>query len=791
MLRLEEILSGLNPPQREAVTHVEGPLLIVAGPGSGKTRVVTRRLAHLVLSGVAPRNILAITFTNKAADELRRRVMELGVPRGAWVHTFHALGARLLGEFGPLVGVQPGFSIYDEADQLKLVKDALEQCSLSEASWPPNVALARISAAKNRLLDAAGFAAQANDAPNRTYARVFKEYEKLLQRANALDFDDLLLRPAQLLRDHPDVAAALNDRFRHVMVDEYQDTNHVQYVLARQLSQQHGNLCVTGDPDQSIYGWRGADIRNILDFEADFRAARVIRLEQNYRSSAAILEAADALIHHNRARKRKTLWTENPRGEPVNIWRFDTGFSEADRIAAAIVREAAQGRRWSDFAIMYRVNALSRTLEDALRNRGVPYRIARGVAFYGRKEVKDAVAYLRLLVNPADDAALLRVINTPTRGIGKTTIERLARLAPVLRLSLLDACRRASEFEELRPLAAKLAPFVRVMDDLARETSVPLATLVDRVIDQSGLAEALRKERDQDAQDEDRAANVAELVSAAARFAEEHPGAGLVEFLQRTSLIGDQDTIDPEAGAVQLLTLHAAKGLEFPWVFLVGVERGLLPHERALSDGKDGVEEERRLCFVGMTRAMQHLVISHARQRLFRGATQVQSPSQFLREIDAAAVVTSDYDGAGESAAERDSSDHRIQRSEADRRIQHSEKARGHGSGWRVETDPEHAETPSRLVARRSRPADQGGPSSAKRASEPNPTTPYADWKPGTLLEHPRFGVGALIRLEPVGNETRAVVKFAGTGEKSLIIERTSLTRLAAPRKPRAPRRDR
>ncbi|QOJ14336.1 MAG: UvrD-helicase domain-containing protein [Planctomycetia bacterium] len=779
MLRLEEILSGLNPPQREAVTHVEGPLLIVAGPGSGKTRVVTRRLAHLVHSGVAPRNILAITFTNKAADELRRRVGELGVPRGAWVHTFHALGARLLGEFGPLVHVQPGFSIYDEADQLKLVKDALAECGLNEASWPPNVMLSKISAAKNRLLDAAGFAAQAHDGPARTQARVYAAYEKLLRRANALDFDDLLLRPAQLLRDHRSVADQLNDRFRFVLVDEYQDTNHVQYVLARQLSQQHGNLCVTGDPDQSIYGWRGADLRNILDFEADFPTARVIRLEQNYRSTGAILAAADTLIQRNRARKHKTLWTENARGEPVNVWRFDTGFTEAERIAATIMREAAQGRRWSDFAIIYRVNALSRTLEEALRNRGAPYRIARGVAFYGRKEIKDAVAYLRLLVNPADDAALLRIINTPTRGIGKTTVDRLTRLAPVLRLSLLEACRRASEFEELRPLASKLAPFVRVMDDLARETAIPLAALVDRVIEHSGLARSLKEESDEDAADEDRAANVAELVSAAARFAEENPEAGLVDFLQRTSLIGDQDTIDPDAGAVQLLTLHAAKGLEFPWVFLIGVEHGLLPHQRSVSEGGDAVEEERRLCFVGMTRAMQHLVLSHARMRLFRGVTQVQSPSDFLREIGSAAVVASEYAGSGDAGADEDSSDRRIQR---------DAEAGGQSGGWRVVADAEHADAPSRLVARRSRPIGQIKASATDRERASDEGRSCTDWKPGTLLEHPRFGVGALVRLEAVGNETRAIVKFAGSGEKSLIVERTTLTPLAVPRKPRAPR---
>jgi DNA helicase II / ATP-dependent DNA helicase PcrA len=756
------ILADLNEPQRQAVTHRDGPLLVVAGPGSGKTRVITRRAAYLVHTGVPARNILAITFTNKAADEMKRRIEALGVSRGMWVYTFHALGARLLREFGSVANVQPGFSIYDEADRLKLVKEALQIEQISEAVLNPADAVARISDAKGKLQTPADYRERADWFGAQALAHAYEAYQQLLEQRNAVDFDDLLMRVAIVLRDQPEITERLNVRFRYVLIDEYQDTNRAQYMIAHSLSRHHRNICATGDPDQSIYAWRGADIRNILEFERDYPDAVVVRLEQNYRSTQHICQIASQLIANNRRRKHKDLWTNNGTGEAVRVWQFTDGVEEAERIAQTIAELHADGRAWSDFAIFYRVNAVSRGFEESLRARAIPYKIARGVEFYNRKEIRDVLAYLRVLVNPTDDLALLRIINMPPRGIGKTTIDRLRTYANETGRPLLEMLRHAEEVPALQKAAKRLHEFVGVLDKLKSVLDTPVSEAVSAVLTLSGLEKALRAEQEDGG--EDRLANVQELVSAALRYEQEVEDATLAEFLNRVSLVSDQDAVDEQAGCVLLMTLHAAKGLEFPVVFLAGLEQGLLPHERSLGMHGD-VEEERRLCFVGITRARERLIISRACERLIRGQLMPRPASQFLREIDDGSLEWENF----QATTNRWQTPGRIEGlvplvedlppEEAARLVP---KRR-----LRAESDELEGETPSRLPQRRERP-------------QPAPTAggPFADWQPGTFVKHARYGVGQVLWIRPAPGQTRAGLKFVGYGEKTLILELAPVRKL-------------
>ncbi len=752
------ILADLNDPQRRAVTHRDGPLLVLAGPGSGKTRVITRRAAHLVQAGVPPRNILAITFTNKAAAEMKKRITALGVAGGMWVYTFHALGVRLLREFGPLGRVRPGFTIYDEADQKRVIKDALAICKVSPEMVRPEVVRARISDAKSRLqgpgdlIDGGGFFDE------RMIGRVYEAYEQLLEQRNAVDFDDLLMRVAIVLRDHSDVTERLNVRFRYVLIDEYQDTNHAQYLIANHLSRHHHNICATGDPDQSIYGWRGADLGNILDFERDYPDAVVVRLEQNYRSTGNILKTASKLIRCNRRRKHKELWTEQREGEPVGVWEFGDGYDEAEQIAATIVESHQHGRSYSDFAVMYRVNAISRGLEESLRHRGIPYKIARGLEFYNRKEIRDALAYLRVLVNPTDQVALVRIVNTPARGIGKTTLTRLVNAAEEAGQPLLELMRNAAGVSTLKPAAAaRVRKFVDLLDQLRNFAQGSVADAVSNVLALSGLEADLRKERDEVG--EDRLANVQELVTAATRYEEEIEEPSLEDFLQRVALTSDQDAVDESAGVVLLMTLHAAKGLEFPVVFVVGLEEGMLPHERSLQEGD--IEEERRLCFVGITRARERLYLSHARQRLLRGALLPRCASQFLSELPDEAIVWESFAGAVNGTSEtRDGfvpMDDQLPPEETMRR------PRRVRAGRRREVDDEPVFSPNDPTGRALREAS---------------SSPYADWQPGTLVNHDKFGVGTLEWIRPGGGQTQASICFVRHGRRTFILEFTPVRRL-------------
>ncbi len=787
------ILADLNGPQQEAVTHIDGPLLVLAGPGSGKTRVITRRAAYLVHSGVAPHNVVAITFTNKAAGEMRDRIEALGVRRGMWVYTFHALGVRLLREFGTLARVEPGFSIYDETDSLRLVKEAMEATGISDTALRPEFVRTKLSDAKNRLLTPAACSEQADWYQDRNVAHVYEVYEKLLQQRNAVDFDDLLMRVAVVLRDHPDITERLNVRFRYVLIDEYQDTNHAQYLIAALLSRHHRNICATGDPDQSIYGWRGADLRNILDFERDYPDARVVRLEQNYRSTGSILRLASQLIEKNHHRKHKDLWSELGPGAPVQAWAFASGSDEANHIAQRIVQLHANGRPWSDFAIFYRVNALSRGLEESLRHHGIPYRIARGVEFYNRKEIRDTLAYLRLIVNPADDNACLRIINTPTRGIGKTTVERLRLHAAESGAPLLAAARDAHTVGSLRKAAKRLAAFADLIDRLGAAHKMGVADAVSYVLSESGLEEDLKTNRDEHG--EDRLANVEELVTAATRYESDVEEPSLADFLTRVALTSDQDAVDEGAGVVLLLTLHAAKGLEFPVVFLVGMEQGLLPHERVLREGDD-VEEERRLCFVGITRAKALLHLSHARERIIRGQPQPRPKSQFLVELADGGLEHHDLRPKWVTRSSVSNQPDGFVPMVDD--LPPEEAARlvpRRGLRQRAEQDdlsfpPPTEDAPERPPCDAPGPQfvpdeDAAPPRPMRHRRRETPATPeppvspaYADWKPGMLVEHDKYGPGQIVWIRPGPGQTRAAIKFAGLGEKTMVLEFSPIRRL-------------
>ena len=728
----DPLLADLTDAQRQAVTHRRGALLVLAGPGSGKTTVVTRRVAALIAQGVPGYQILALTFTNKAATEMRERIralVGLAGRGGPTVATFHSFCARQLRLSAEAAGLPRRYSIYDQADQRDALKQAIAEVGLSAQNWAPASVAAAISRAKNRLLDATAYAAGASDFYGRCVARIYRAYEKILAANDALDFDDLLLRAAALLRQSAPVRTALQERYQYLLVDEYQDTNHAQFVIAHTLAAAHGNICVVGDPDQSIYGWRGADLTNILEFEEHYPEAAIVPLGQNFRSTGHIVETAAGLIRNNRRRKHKHLHTELGEGERPTVVGCRDEHHEASLVADYLrLAFDETGVPWKEMAVLYRINALSRVLEEALRDARIPYVIARGTAFYERKEVKDALAYLRLVANPRDEVSLRRIVNTPARGIGKTTLQKIEIFAIDKQLRLFDALGRADEVRDLGPRAVKsISGFVRLIETVRAEGARPLdagnsaglAGFVERIVRESGLEVMYQGAG---AEDEDqRLENLNELISAAAQFA---PPAsedgwqptlldGLTAFLESVALVSDADMIDPERGTVTLMTLHSAKGLEFSVVSMVGLEENLLPHARA-AESEAELEEERRLCFVGITRAKRRLLLSRAAVRTHRGRRERTIESQFLRELPSESVLRSDQ--ADEADAEE---------------------------AW----------------------ADQA----ASRATS---------FPVGCIVRHPMFGLGRVEAVTPRPQGASARVAFPTAGTKTLILDYAPLERV-------------
>lgn len=623
---------NLTESQQKAVWHKDGPLLVIAGPGSGKTRVITNRLAALVSQGVTPWSICAITFTNKAADEMRNRVFAMNVPTGAHISTFHSLCVRILRQFPQAADISADFSIYDETDQKNCVREAVKAAELDTKNFPSVRILETISRLKNNLQDVTDFEAAGGDYFSQCFAKIYHNYQKILKQNNALDFDDLLVKTAFLLRNFPDIRRQLNERFRYLMIDEYQDTNHAQYQIARGLSLKHGNICVTGDPDQSIYGWRGADIGNILAFENDWPNATVVRLEENFRSTPEVLEIADRLIIANKSRKLKKLLPVKSAGGEIVVRCLGDEQAEAAFAAGFIKQLLNSGEDVNQMAVFYRVNSMSRAIEEAFIENRIPYQVVRGVEFYNRKEIRDILAYLRIIVNSADAQALLRIINTPARGIGDTTIGRLSTYAASKGISLYQAVKDCQALDSIPAgTKAKLKNFSDMIEDFRKDIAGPAAALMDRVFKASGLYESLKSQTAQE--DYSKASpldNVAELINAAGKFDCQYGGT-LVDFLQHIALFSDTDTYDSQSGKVSLMTLHCAKGLEFDNVFIIGLEQGILPHEKSM-DFISEIEEERRLFFVGITRAKKRLCITLSRHRTIHGRTAMTIVSQFLFE---------------------------------------------------------------------------------------------------------------------------------------------------------------
>jgi DNA helicase II / ATP-dependent DNA helicase PcrA len=711
------LLDGLNPEQQEAVLAVEGPVLILAGAGSGKTRVITHRIAHLVVDlGVASDQVLAVTFTNKAAGEMKARTEALlgGGALASWISTFHAFCVRVLRRESAAAGLPPGFVIYDQDDQVAAVRDALRALDLSEKLHPPRRILAKISARKN-----AGRAPSEESFDSfgaETFASIAERYRQTLESAQAVDFDDLLLRTVTLFAENAHVRESYRRRFPFVLVDEYQDTNSAQYEIIRHLVGDRGNVTVVGDEDQSIYSWRGADIQNILDFEHDFPGARVFRLEQNYRSSQAILDTASALVAHNLQRKGKVLRAVRAAGAPV---RLHTATDEYEEAAWVVDRIAGERGGRGRAAILFRMNAQSRLFEEALLRRRIPYLVLGGVGFYERREVKDLLSYLRLVLNPQDPVALRRVLNVPPRGIGAKSAEELERTAERERIGLWDAIGLVVDEARLPARATQpLARFRELIETLREEAPrLTVKGLITRVLEATGYSAALAQEDSQESQD--RLENLAELVSAAADFDAREPESGLPGFLDRSALVSDVDQLRDDAPVV-LMTFHAAKGLEFESVFLVGLEEGLMPHSRTLT-GDLALEEERRLCYVGMTRAMERLSLTHAQSRQVFGQRRLAEPSRFLDEIPDAALDRSgglrDVSYAGRSM---------------------------------------------------SRPQASAGAGPASPTPPPMPTG-LAEIRPGMRVRHPLFGVGTVLRSDGSGDELKVTVSFAGVGAKRLV----------------------
>lgn len=710
-------IEQLTESQKKAVFHVDGPLLVLAGPGSGKTRVIISRVAALINSGVRPYNICAITFTNKAAEEMRQRLSAMGAAaEGVLISTFHSLCVRILRRYAEVAGVNSNFSIYNDSDQSRIMKEAIRACDADVTNFTPSKMLEVVGRFKNDLEDPESVQGRADDYFAKIAGRIYERYQKLLSANNALDFDDLLVKMAFLLRDKPDVRVELSNRFKYLLVDEYQDTNHAQYQIAKGLALEHGNICVTGDPDQSIYKWRGADIANIMAFETDWPDTVVVKLEENFRSTPNILTLADKLISSNRKRKQKVLIPTRQPGKEVEINSFSDETEEAFGVALRVKELMDNGSDLNNVAVFYRVNSMSRAIEEALIQSQLPYQIVRGVEFYSRKEIRDMLSYLKIIANPDDDLAFLRALNTHPRGIGKTTAERLILYAHDNGLNLSQAGLQAYSIESIaKATRSKLAAFAVMLEKFRADSFGKVASLMERVFTETGLENSLKGASDKH---EGAIENINELINAAGEYDQQMAEPSLVDYLQTIALYSDTDAYDSKSGKVSLMTLHAAKGLEFDHVFVIGLEEGILPHERS-AVSEDDLEEERRLFFVGMTRARDDLNISYARHRVLRGQYLRTVPSQFLYEIGF------DYNQYASEPAFADAGD----------------------------SDPYD---------------DMSRKSEAREA-----------FVPGELVEHHKFGMGRVKEFLNLGEDSIVIVKFNTGKVKSLMVKYAKLSKVS------------
>ena len=742
-------LDQLNSVQREAVEAVQGPVMIVAGAGSGKTRVLTYRAAHLLQTGARPEALLALTFTNKAAGEMKGRIEGLvgGRSRPIWMGTFHSLFARILRVECEALGYQRAFTIYDRDDSLALVKSAMNDLTISQQAFSPQGILSRISGAKNQMVSPQEYREAALDPWSDKTAAVYEEYTRRLRNSNVMDFDDLLLKPLELFQKRADILERYQHRFQYLLVDEYQDTNRVQYRLITALAHQHKNICVVGDDAQSIYAFRGADIRNILDFERDYPACRVFRLEQNYRSTKTILAAADAVIKRNQDQIAKNLWTENAEGEPLVFTSCRDELDEGYRVVSHIEEEIRRKKLdLKDFAVLYRTNAQSRAVEDGLRRNGIPYTIVGGIAFYKRREIKDVLAYLKVVANPRDDESLLRIINVPARGIGETTVAKLRALAARRHLSLLEATGSPDMKGEV---GAKILNGLRAFHALVQKyvglrARMSVSELAGALVDELGVLQALKEENT--AESLERRGNVQELLAALTEFNESRPEAKLEDFLEEVSLVSDVDTAEFGRNAVTLMTLHSAKGLEYPVVFITGLEEGLFPLSNAMEDRRE-LEEERRLFYVGITRAMQKLFLSYAQTRFRYGERVYSVRSRFLDEVPEHLLLAEGADSVGAATAFR--------------RGESVDAGRPGGQRRAVRKIP------------------LAGEFAVKPAGDFSDETPrYEDEsqiaieiRVGMSVVHDTFGQGRIVAVDGRGENARAVVDFEIVGRKHLMVK--------------------
>ncbi|NLC71143.1 MAG: UvrD-helicase domain-containing protein [Desulfuromonadaceae bacterium] len=731
---MSDLLAGLNPPQRQAVVHQGGPLLVLAGAGSGKTRTLTHRIAWLIRERqVDPYRILAVTFTNKAAKEMKERLQRLlKTDHQPWVSTFHATCVRILRREIGILGFTADFTIYDDADQQRLLKDCLKHLDIDEKSLKPRAAGAAIDGFKNEGLWPGDISV--DDYYGRLIFRVYSHYQERLKQANALDFGDLILMVVKLFEDHPEIAERYRERFRHLLVDEFQDTNRIQYRLIQLLCTPRTELCVVGDDDQSIYSWRGAKIENILKFDSDFSGAEVIRLEQNYRSTKTILDASGEMIARNRGRKGKTLWTENPAGEAIRLRVLPDDLEEARFVAAEIGRLLQQGRSPREAAVFFRTNAQSRSLEEAMMRENIPYQVVGGIKFFARMEIKDILAYLRVLVNPSDTLSVLRVLNVPARGIGAVTIQRVSDLAERCG-GFLPACREALTQGLLKGGAGRgMEGFLALIDKYSQlRDRLPFPQLTAELIEESGYGPMLREEKT--AEGKDRLQNLQELLLGMEEHLAEQ--GTLSTYLEQVALVSDLDSLDDSQGRVSLMTFHSAKGLEFPFVFMTGMEEGLFPHSRATEANRE-IEEERRLCYVGMTRAMERLTLTRAERRRIYGDFQFNPASRFLREIPPH-LLEERYHVPSHRSAE------------------------SHNLAALLDPHPETA-------------GSESPPASLPDEVEVVPEVEGGEPSLGSRVHHPKFGVGIVRRLEGHGDQRKVTVQFYGVGLKKLLLRFAGLT---------------